>query len=440
MNNADYEVIRPRLRTYTRAKRRLLDDDDTAVKRRRVELLDDEKVNYDEGAALASSPPPESSSSDPAISSDAIESPATPPSSPPQISESSFFSARTTLPKSSVAVAIATSRPIRPQRPKKRLVQMQLSLGQSFQRKCKDCGMEYVPSNMQDFSLHQKYHSRRIGGITLDKALLKKVEGWKGIEWRGKDGDCIISVTRHLTNKPGRSFAKEVLDVVQGELGAVDIPYNALWSLCAVELSASNAPDTVDNEVRAIDMESPCYERYKVYMYIHGTRCVGLCLAERIDKAHKVLGPEKEQSNVGTTDGVIQSAHQESNVDDSPIAIAEEVDQAWMGVSRIWTSRQVRKKGIAKQLLDCACKTFREQLAVPKHLVAFSQPTESGARLARKWFGRHHGWLVYVEPETRVERMGPSSQAFWLSLRPEDDSKRQQEDREIVQSTFSPRP
>jgi len=34
---------------------------------------------------------------------------------------------------------------------------------------------------------------------------------------------------------------------------------------------------------------------------------------------------------------------------------------------------------------------------VPKGMVAFSQPTESGARLAREWFGMQSGWSVYVD-------------------------------------------
>jgi len=32
-----------------------------------------------------------------------------------------------------------------------------------------------------------------------------------------------------------------------------------------------------------------------------------------------------------------------------------------------------------------------------KEAVAFSQPTEAGARLARRWFGKLYGWGVYVE-------------------------------------------
>jgi N-acetyltransferase len=32
---------------------------------------------------------------------------------------------------------------------------------------------------------------------------------------------------------------------------------------------------------------------------------------------------------------------------------------------------------------------------ITKDHVAFSQPTEVGAKLARKWTGKKYGWLVY---------------------------------------------
>jgi hypothetical protein len=36
-------------------------------------------------------------------------------------------------------------------------------------------------------------------------------------------------------------------------------------------------------------------------------------------------------------------------------------------------------------------------MIVDKERVAFSQPTESGGNLARKWFGRQSGWHVYID-------------------------------------------
>jgi N-acetyltransferase len=66
-----------------------------------------------------------------------------------------------------------------------------------------------------------------------------------------------------------------------------------------------------------------------------------------------------------------------------------------MGISRIWVSKCARKQGIAKRLLRFAAKRFIYHFNIPKEQIAFSQPTESGTRLARKWFGKESGWLVY---------------------------------------------
>jgi N-acetyltransferase len=68
-----------------------------------------------------------------------------------------------------------------------------------------------------------------------------------------------------------------------------------------------------------------------------------------------------------------------------------------MGISRIWVSKQFRKKGLARTLLDCARGNFMYGLTVEKRQTAFSQPTESGGKLARRYFGCEAGWHVYME-------------------------------------------
>ena len=72
-------------------------------------------------------------------------------------------------------------------------------------------------------------------------------------------------------------------------------------------------------------------------------------------------------------------------------------DIALLGISRIWTSKSHRRKGIASALLDCARGNFFYGVEVPKEIVAFSQPTESGGYLAEGWFGEKTGWHVYSE-------------------------------------------
>lgn len=63
----------------------------------------------------------------------------------------------------------------------------------------------------------------------------------------------------------------------------------------------------------------------------------------------------------------------------------------------MWTSNEHRKKGIATRMLDCVKADFLYGMTVGKEQIAFSQPTESGQNLARKWFRQEFGWLVYVD-------------------------------------------
>jgi N-acetyltransferase len=117
-----------------------------------------------------------------------------------------------------------------------------------------------------------------------------------------------------------------------------------------------------------------------------------------------------------------------------PIKLSEGTTPAVLGISRIWTSASHRHQKIARRLLDVAYVADNVQVAertsvdaeirpqpdmqngnheqlkaqtshvmppVPKlenfDGVAFSQPTETGTRLARKWFGKTFGWKVYVD-------------------------------------------
>jgi len=108
---------------------------------------------------------------------------------------------------------------------------------------------------------------------------------------------------------------------------------------------------------------------------------VGLLLAERITKARRVLPASKLKES-------------------SSVEVSQAAKEAVLGISRIWTAREFRRKGVAKRLLEVVQDIFVYGMTVPKERVAFSQPTESGGKLARAWFGVEDGqgeWMVYDE-------------------------------------------
>ncbi|KAH0565327.1 hypothetical protein GP486_001288 [Trichoglossum hirsutum] len=251
-----------------------------------------------------------------------------------------------------------------PAKKKKRLTQMQIDLGGDVRKTCKTCGMEYVPSNVDDVTLHKKFHAMNVGGVDLGKTFAVENERviWNsttadGSEDRGAGG--LVVVVDRRSSVADRNRAKKVLEVVRRELSAVAIGDEDLWGQVAY-----------GNEKG---------DRFKVYLYIRGEKCVGLCLAERLSRAKRI---------VARTTGGSKS---------SSVSVSDASFAAVLGVSRIWTSQSFRRQGIARRLLECAASSFIYGMSVPKAMMAFSQPTESGGKLADRWFEGIKDWGVYTE-------------------------------------------
>ena len=257
------------------------------------------------------------------------------------------------------------------------MVQMQLDLVGQHRKACKTCGMEYIPSNAEDVALHKKFHAMNFGGVDCTKAMVERLRQ-KQI-WSGGEGSFIAVVGRRdaitLRNK-----ASDVLKVVNTELAAVPISDEELWS--QTTLSAS----TKASEEDATTSEK-C-DRFKVYLHIRGQKCVAACLAERIQEAYTVLAQDETSE---------QPTQPLADSQSSSISVSTTAVTVLLGISRIWVSNQFRKQGLARRLLDSTRSDFMYGLTVEKHLIAFSQPTESGGKLARKYFGREAGWHVYID-------------------------------------------
>jgi ribosomal protein S18 acetylase RimI-like enzyme len=108
-----------------------------------------------------------------------------------------------------------------------------------------------------------------------------------------------------------------------------------------------------------------------VYLYVHEQRIVGLCVVERISKAHRL------------------TAH-----DDGTITRTCQPADAVLGVHLLWIHPDYRRKGIAKSLIDQACTTMVYGYHIPTAQVAFSSPTMAGTRFAQ-WYCDRLDVLVY---------------------------------------------
>lgn len=354
---------------------------------------------------IPSTPPP-------AIFSDDTNRPTSPPSSPPGLfpwdyeaapkskSQPPQKSAFSLLGKRKALYAIddnarATKKPAiaKKKADDKDLTQMQISLGQKVQQRCRICGMEYMLSSGEDRKLHTKYHKQNTEGYDIGTRFHRTVREDK-ISDGLKEGDQIVQIDGG-TNLTMKRKAQAVLDIVQRELGAVDID---MW-----DLKNSQGRDN----------------RYRSYLYVRGTKCVGYLLVERIQKAWEVVAPDKPasmksedgSSKLGRSESAAlalkrrrQTAEDELRLaESSPIELSKSVTNASLGISRVWTSSVHRRQNLATALLDAALRDHGVHLksrgggSKGKEEVAFSQPTTSGARLARKWFGKTYGWKVYVD-------------------------------------------
>jgi hypothetical protein len=272
---------------------------------------------------------------------------------------------------------------------KKRMVQMQLDLVAEVSKTCRICGMEYIPSHTEDAVLHRKFHAMNVGGVDISRALSEKLK--QNQVWSGGDRSFIAVVSRRDTLAL-RNKASEVLKVVNTELGAVPISDEILWSQIRNPITENaqvqgHRDDEKAQQSKKGTGEYSATDRFKVYLFIQGQKCVGACLAERIQEAFRVLG-QNDAAHTGQLPADTES---------SSISINAAATPAILGISRIWTSNLHRNHGFATRLLDSARSDFLYGMTVDKANVAFSQPTESGGQLARKWFRQRAGWLVYID-------------------------------------------
>jgi N-acetyltransferase len=252
----------------------------------------------------------------------------------------------------------------------KPLTQMRLDLGQQIQKKCQTCGMEYRPSVAEDKKLHEKFHGQNVDGIPLKHTLGQGLRILEDEEGLYKE-EIILPIERHKHSWAAvRKLTHAVLDIVETDLGGVGIEEDRLWG--EVQMPGKEGKET-----------TMC-DRYKTFIFVRKDKIIGVCLAERIFEAYPVLAA------ITKPDG-----DSSSSASDSAIMTSEDAQPATLGISRIWVSQCARGQGIARKLLRFATKRFIYHLDIPREQVAFSQPTESGAKLARKWFGKESGWLVY---------------------------------------------
>ncbi|KAI5303816.1 N-acetyltransferase O1 (Establishment of cohesion protein 1) [Ascosphaera pollenicola] len=276
------------------------------------------------------------------------------------------------------------------------LRQTQLDLGSDANatQHCKGCGMDYVSANAEDVALHKKFHNVKLSadGVDLGRAFIKaNASRWIYEAARFEEGYVVI--VDRKSSAAAKHQAMKVLEVVHQELGSAEIDEATLWS--QVEMPArlkDRATDAGSEQANELLLASQMEraDRYKVFLHMKDSKCVGLCLTERIWESNLIEKPKSppQRDTSDPTKPVNMS---------SSITASTTVEPAIVGISRIWTSASSRRKGIAMDLLDCVRSNYIYGMEIPKEQIAFSQPTESGCRLIGAFYGDDTDWHVYQE-------------------------------------------
>ncbi|KAJ5114647.1 hypothetical protein NUU61_000406 [Penicillium alfredii] len=378
------------MKTYGRPTWRVYDDERAAKKRRVQDESDEAETNLqyairESSAAVLSSPSRRNSVVLSEGTLDDIDDLTTPPSSPPprltpppaNTRKPTFAFLKRKHTKDAPAWSPLTevnSNSVRasadPQKAQKQpaLRQMQIDLGNEVRKTCATCGMEYIPSDTEDAALHKKFHEMNSTGVDLGKAFMRaNASRWVYEATRFDEGYVVI--VDRKASPSAKNQAKRVLEVVNKELSSPEIEDEVLWSqIVPPKHLQQDGSEKVD--------------RYRVFLHMKDSRCVGLCLTERIWESRPVASAEPNGNDAPNG---------------SSISLRDETHPAIVGVSRIWTSGSSRRKGIALDLLDCVVSNYIYGMELPKDQIAFSQPTESGKRLAHKFFEEEETWHAYNE-------------------------------------------
>ncbi|KZT53168.1 hypothetical protein CALCODRAFT_501377 [Calocera cornea HHB12733] len=244
------------------------------------------------------------------------------------------------------------------------LVQMHLALSSKpIVRTCPTCNLSYTLGTPEDEGLHKRHHARVVAGIEWGKAE----EASKGVE----------VVEEGVVVGKGKEKAKGRVLAFEGS--------------CAGRLKAKldTLLETVNTELTAPSLSPETLAASKIFIFVlpSGTsakeKVVGCVVAQRIDRAMRVVAsPSTNDDSLPDTSKAVMIDSDDGGLYCDPTPLPTP-----LGISRLWTSAQHRKKGIASVLLNAGCRrtVYGCELDPEKGQVAFSQPTNSGRGIMMRW-------------------------------------------------------
>ncbi|KAN0101562.1 ESCO1/2 acetyl-transferase domain containing protein [Hyaloscypha variabilis] len=218
-----------------------------------------------------------------------------------------------------------------------KLLQTQLDVGVPAITVCKECGMQYNTTLKEDQRNHEKYHDHLYCKVNQPMAIAAGVNLMnKYVERQCHD----IRRVDHRVSDNHKEKAYRALELTLRDLEGVIPTSDELWSLIK---NPRNERDP--NQV----------PRYMLFLYLIDLQPVGVLLAERVASGDEHYHSARELMKQG---------------------------EVYMCVDRIWVREDMRRKGIASQLVTMARYHFVPGVSLSKMQFVFSHPTGMGREFA----------------------------------------------------------
>ncbi|AGO12334.1 AaceriAEL024Cp [[Ashbya] aceris (nom. inval.)] len=241
-----------------------------------------------------------------------------------------------------------------------RLLQSRLKFarGAGTLKKCIECQMSYIADSPADCTEHKKYHDLHLYG---KKWLLS----WGTAIQDTTSSQYITPPSTSGSNGSGSGAKGEREDYIAYITPGKAAEVKAMMEIMYIVNNELTAP----HDENAFWSEEGTSSRGRAFVYIKDGRAVGAVTVEYL----------KEDDGRGRWMRVSTRE-----------LVPEVVPRVRLGISRIWVCRKQRGKGIATRLLECVRKYAILGNEVARWEMAWSQPSESGGKLATRYNSVRH--------------------------------------------------
>eukprot|EP01133_Synstelium_polycarpum_P012268 gene12268-14379_t len=216
---------------------------------------------------------------------------------------------------------------------------------------CGKCKMLYFRGSLEDETTHKRYCK---DAALAPKVVIKNWRSCKILNSFGDDGG-IISVS------------------LGEETAAIEQKLVALRKMVDIELgytenssSSSGNGDEVDDQ--------------KMLLYVEESgKVIGCLEAESTSVAWRIKSNEQQD------DTTLQ-------VDQQPVTTT--TGNLMCGVSRLWTSSECRRRGVATKLMDSLQRNMFYAVRLERNQIAVTTPSRDGRRFFERYFNTEH-YLLY---------------------------------------------